>query len=90
MSCIIPKIPQANEENKNDDELNIIVSSQLQLKRDPNDKPLTKEVVLRRIRQRKRVNKFRSLLASLFSFAKNTTAVTGDIHDHTQNNTNVR
>ncbi|KAL8087727.1 hypothetical protein AgCh_037761 [Apium graveolens] len=88
MPWIVPKNPQADEENKNDDEeLNMIVCSQLQLKRDPNDKPgtLTKEAVLRRIRHRKRVNKFRSLLRSFFPLAKNTTCATRD-HDITQNN----
>lgn len=92
MSWIVPKNPQANEEYKNDDEeLNMIVCSQLQLKRDPNDKPgtLTKEAVLRRIRHRKRVNKFRSLLSSFFPSVKNTTAATRD-HDNTENNTSVQ
>lgn len=92
MSWIVPKNPQANEENNNDDEeLDMIVCSQLQLKRDPNGKPgtLTKEVVLRRIRHRKRVNKFRSLLSSFFPLANNTTAATRD-HDNTQNNTNAQ
>lgn len=92
MSWIVPKNPQATEENKkDDDELNIIVCSQLQLKRDPNDYPgtLTKEVVLRRIRHRKRVNKFRSLLSSFFPLAKNTTTAATRDHDDTQNNTNV-
>ncbi|WOH05965.1 hypothetical protein DCAR_0625388 [Daucus carota subsp. sativus] len=83
MSRIISTNPPSNEEDKNDDdedELNIIVSSQLHLKRDPNDAPgtLTKEAVLRRIRHRKRVNKFRALLGSFFPSAKNTTAASRD------------
>ncbi|KAK1395704.1 hypothetical protein POM88_005567 [Heracleum sosnowskyi] len=78
MSWLISKKPEQDEENKK----NMIVTSHLQLKVDPNNKTgtLDKEVVLRRIRQRKRVNRFRSLVGSVFPSTKSTSSGEQD-HD---------
>lgn len=88
MSWLISKKPEEDEENKKNykgESSNMIVSSHLRLKGDPNNKSksgaLDKEVVLRRIRQRKRVNKFRSLVGSFFPSTKTTCAANGD-EDH--------
>lgn len=91
MSWSISKKPQEDEENKKNynADSNMIVTSHLQLKSDPNNKTgaLDKEVVLRRIRQRKRVNKFRSLVGSFFPSTKSTSAVTGEQeHDNDTEN----
>lgn len=92
MSWLISKKPQEDEETKKNYNVdsNNIVSSHLQLKGDPNNKTagtLDKEVVLRRIRQRKRVNKFRSLVGSFFPSTKSTGAAEQDHEkDDSENN----
>ncbi|KAL8145098.1 hypothetical protein AgCh_003345 [Apium graveolens] len=88
MSWLISKKPQEDDENKNNYNVDskMIVSSHLQLKTDPNNKTgaLDKEVVLRRIRQRKRVNKFRSLVGSLLPSTKSTSGEQDHDKDDTE------
>lgn len=69
----------------------MIVTSHLQLKCDPNNKTgtLDKEVVLRRIRQRKRVNKLRSFVGSFFPSAKSPGAGGEQEHEKDESESNI-